>query len=440
MKRIVVAAVALLAAACGGASDNNAAISPSPEPEAEIPVAGVDVVAEKFVKLALAFGEHDPAYVDAYHGPAEWAEAATAEKRDLAALRADAGEILDALDGLRRDGVTAREAALQRQTVAALTRIRMASGEKFTFNEEAKLLYGVSPPDYSTEAFDAALAEIDALFPGPGALPERVDAFRNTLAIPADKRQAVFEAAIAECRRRTLAHYDLPPAERFSMNFVANKPWSGYNWYKGEFESLIEINTDQPIIIDRATDLGCHEGYPGHHVWNLMVERDLRDANGWIEFSILPLFSPQALVGEGSANYGIRLAFPAGEKTAFERTVLFPLAGLDPADADKLAALNDAQRKLSHAGNYVAREYLDGGIEAGQAIDLLMKYQLFSRSRAEQRLKFIETYRSYVINYNIGLDLVEAYVEREKARGADPWVAFEALLKNPDALSILAPA
>jgi len=440
MKRIVVAAAALLAAACGGATDNKAGGAAALQPQIDMPSAGVDEVAEKFVKLALAIGEHDPAYVDAYNGPAEWAEAAKSEKRSLDALRGDADEILKSLEELSRDGVSAREAGLERQTIAAKTRIRMAGGEKLSFDEEAKMLYGVAPPDYSPAEFDAALADIDALVPGDGALSERVDAFRNTLAIPAEKRQAVFDAAIAECRRRTLAHYDLPPSEKFTMRFVTDKPWSGYNWYQGDFKSLIEINTDQPIIIDRAVDLGCHEGYPGHHVWNVLVERDLRKANDWIEFSIQPLFSPQALIGEGSANYGISLAFPGDEKTEFEKSTLFPLAGLDPVDAEKLAALNAAQRKLSHAGNFVARDYLDGRIDSAQAVELLMKYLLISRSRAEQRLKFIETYRSYVINYNVGLDLVEAFVKREMASGAEPWASFETLLKSPDALSVLVPA
>lgn len=437
MKRIVAAAAALLAASCGGASDRTADAG---ENAAEISVVGIDDPAEKFVKLALALGEHDPAYVDAYHGPSEWADEAKAANRDLQALGADADEILEAIEILRHDGVTPREAALERLTTAARTRIRMASGEKFAFNEEAELLYGVSPPEYSMAEFDAVLAEIEALFPGEGALSERVDAFKNSLAIPAEKRSAVLDAAIAECRRRTTAHYDLPENERFTLSFVTDKPWSGYNWYQGEFHSLIEINTDLPISIDRAVDLGCHEGYPGHHVWNVIVDRDLRQANGWIEFSVLPLFSPQALLGEGSANYGVDLAFPGEEKTAFERDMLFPLAGLDPAKAEKLAALNKAQRKLSHAGNHIAREYLDGRIDGETAIGELMKYQLNSRERAEQRLKFIETYRSYVINYNLGQDLVAAYIERQKAAGADPWIAFEALLRNPDALSALAPS
>ena len=39
-----------------------------------------------------------------------------------------------------------------------------------------------------------------------------------------------------------------------------------------------------------------------------------------------PLFSPQSLIAEGSANFGIDMAFPAAERVAYERDSLFPLA------------------------------------------------------------------------------------------------------------------
>jgi hypothetical protein len=57
----------------------------------------------------------------------------------------------------------------------------------------------------------------------------------------------------------------LPAEESFTLEYVTNQPWSGYNWYKGHYTSLIQINTDLPVAISRALDLACHEGYPGHH-------------------------------------------------------------------------------------------------------------------------------------------------------------------------------
>ena len=94
------------------------------------------------------------------------------------------------------------------------------------------------------------------------------------------------------------------------VEYVTDKSWSGYNWYKGGFHSLIQVNTDLPIFIDRAIDLACHEGYPGHHVYNTLLEKHLVRDRGWIEFSVYPLFSPQSLIAEGTANFGIEVAFP----------------------------------------------------------------------------------------------------------------------------------
>ncbi|MCB2097549.1 MAG: hypothetical protein KDE05_07955 [Parvularculaceae bacterium] len=440
MKRLAAALILALLGACGEGREQPAVKDDaSLAADADISIVGVDELAERFVKLGLNLGRFDKNYVDAYSGPPAWADDAQPSGLTLDDLEKEASEILDALDILARDGATPRETGLARNATAALTRIRMAKGAHYSFDEEARLIYGVAPPSYSLEAFDSALSDLDALAPGEGALSERVDAFRASLAIPDDKLEAVMDAAIAECRRRTIVHYDLPENERFVMRTVKDKPWSGYNWYQGDFESIIEINTDFPVTIDRAIRIGCHEGYPGHHVWNVVVDRDLRRAAGWIEFSILPLFSPQAMIGEGSANYGVELAFPDGERTTFERDVLFPLAGLDPADADRLAAIDEGLNTLAHAQNHIAREYLDGRIDREAAVELLQKYGLNSKERAGQRVDFFDTYRSYIINYTIGQDLVRAYVDARAAEGLDKWAAFEELLKSPDAAGALLP-
>ncbi|MBB5519952.1 hypothetical protein [Amphiplicatus metriothermophilus] len=432
LRRVAFAAVAACAvAACDGERGEKAPSAAAADP--------VDEVAEGFVRLALSLGRHDKDYVDAYHGPPEWAEAAAAEQRSLEELAAEARRLQTRLETLAsNEGDSARLRILDRQLTAALARIRMTQGERLSFDEETRLIYDAVAPQYDLAAFDAVLAEIDALLPGEAPLHERVEAFRNSLAVPPERMQAVFDAAIAECRRRTLAHFDLPENERFRLEFVNDKPWSGYNWYQGDYESLIQINTDLPIVIDRAVDLGCHEGYPGHHTWSSLMERELLKGEGWIEYSVYPLFSPKSVIAEGSANYGIELAFPGEEKIAFERDVLFPLAGLDPAKAETFDRLNNLRRKLSHADNYVAREYLDGRIDKEEAVALLMKYKLSSRERAEQRVRFIETYRGYVVNYNLGRDLVEAYVERAAAQGRDRWDTFGHLLTTPLSASDLA--
>jgi hypothetical protein len=400
----------------------------------------LDGLAATYVETALRFDRHDPDYVDAYFGPPAWQSNAESDLETLAELRARADSALAAVTALEPSRMLAldrqRGAMLAKRFGSLLLRMDMVDPARERslplFDEESRILFDAVAPDNDAEHFRRILDQIAALIPGEAPLPERVEAFRRQFEIPKDRLAVVFEAAIAECRRRTLLHLPLPDTESFVIEYVTDQPWSGYNWYKGDYFSLIQINTDLPTFIDRAVDLGCHEGYPGHHVNNVLLERDLVEGKGWIEFAVNALYGPQSLISEGSANYGIELAFPGDERIAFERDVLFPLAGLDAALAERYYALGELLEQLSFAGNEAARDYLNGAITAEQAVDWLVRYTLTSPERAAQRVRFFDTYRSYVINYNLGQDLVRDYVEARA--GGDPqrrWMEFERLLATP---------
>mgnify|MGYP003342593532 CR=1 FL=1 len=172
-----------------------------------------------------------------------------------------------------------------------------------------------------------------------------------------------------------------------------------------------QVNTDLPVYLDRAVDLAAHEGYPGHHLYNAVLEQRLVQSRGWTEFTVYPLFSPQSLIAEGTANFGIEVAFPGDDRVRFERDVLLPLAGL-PADAfERYHAVLREMGRLAYAGNEAARQYLDGRRDRQSTVDWLVRWSLMSPARAEQRTRFMDVYRSYVINYNLGQDLVRAFVE-----------------------------
>jgi hypothetical protein len=310
----------------------------------------------------------------------------------------------------------------------------MLKGERLTFDEESKALYDAVAPTHPESHFKAILDQLEKRFPGDGPLVARYDAFRRQFTIPREKLDAVFKAAIDACRERTLKHLALPPSEAFTIEYVTNKSWSGYNWYQGDYRSLIQVNTDLPIYIDRAIDLACHEGYPGHHVYNALLEKHLVRDRGWREFSVYALFSPQSLIAEGTANFGIEVAFPGDERVAFERSVLFPKAGLDASKAGAYYEVQEMVEKLSYAGNEAARRYLNKEIDRASAEAWLERYALMPRERAAQRVKFFDQYRSYVINYNLGKDLVRRYIESKGGTGDKPavrWKVFGNLLSSP---------
>jgi hypothetical protein len=405
--------------------DQGAAAAPSMDP-----------AAEAYVKLVLAVGRHDAAYVDAYYGPEEIKKDVEADGASLDQIRARAVDLRRALPDpaalasdemllLRRDYLDAQLGAL----VAHVDRL---GGLRMSFDRESKALYDAVAPHHNDAHFQAILDDLEALLPGSGPLVERYEAFKKDFIIPPAKLDAVFRAAIDACRRKTARNIELPPGESFTIEYVTGKPWSGYNWYQGGYRSLIQVNTDLPIYVDRAVDLACHEGYPGHHVYNALLEWRLTRGRGWVEFSVYPLYSPQSLVAEGTANYGIDVAFPGEERVAFEKETLFPLAGLDPARAELYYEVAEMAERLAYAGNEAARLYLDGEIDAAAAAERLMTYALMPRARAEQRVRFIETYRAYVINYNLGKDMVRDWVgSRSEGDPARRWEVFRDLLSSP---------
>ena len=421
-----------------GCTESGPQTAPTQQPDtlrALQPAEELDRVARNYVKLSLEIGAREPGYIDAYYGPAQWKQTAESSPRTLADLGNAVVLLEDELDAVDTDSLPEDEKRraifLRGQLIAARTRLVMAQGETLTFRKESLGLFGTTPDLQPLESYDPVLARIDTLVPGKGSLDVRVSAFLDRYIIPPERLRAVFDAAIGECRKRTAAHINLPENETFTLEFVTGKAWSGYNYYQGNYKSLIQVNTDLPIRISRAIDLGCHEGYPGHHALNVLLEQRLTRSQGWEEFSVYPLYSPQSLIAEGSANYGIDLAFPGEQRLIFERDVLYPLAGLDPATARMYFDLTTAINDLAGARFTIAEQYLDGKIDRKEAVRLIRKYQLVDEKRAQQSVDFNDTYRSYVINYGLGQELVRDYVA---SVGNDPrarWKAMERVISEP---------
>ncbi len=397
----------------------------------------VDSIAQGYTQLVLAMGEHDKDYVDAYYGPPEWQKEATARKKpldeiakELASLRNELAKLAPPsaeIDRLRLEYLNKQLAALQ-------TRVRIVQGQKMKFDEESRALYDAEAPTYSDSHFDQVLTQLEPKIPGEGPLSERYAKWHQAFVIPKEKLDAVFQLAIKECRARTLAQIKLPPNESFTVEYVTGKPWGGYNWYKGNYRSVIQVNTDLPTYIDRAIDLAAHEGYPGHHVYNSLLEKNLVRDRGWVEFSIYPLYSPQSLIAEGTANFGREVVLTKPERTAFEKSILWPAAGLDPARVEEYQAVQDLLKDLSYAGNEAARRLVNGEFEQKAAAAFLQKYSLMEPDQAEHRVRFIEHYRSYVINYNLGEDMVRHYIKRRGGTADQParrWQLFAELLSSP---------
>ena len=261
----------------------------------------------------------------------------------------------------------------------------------------------------------------------------RFNGYRVGFTIPRESLEKVLKTAIGEYRRRTAERVPLPAGERFEMRFVADKPWGAAVTYKGKGTSLVEVNADVPFCMEDVLNLAGHEIYPGHHVHLSLLDQRLVKEKGWVEFSILPLHSPLALVCEGLAVYGSKeLIGSAGDE--FERTVLYPPAGLDPARAQQYGRVMALKDELDAAKIEAARRYLDGRMDRTRTRIWLCDYCLVTPGAAENLIRFIEQYRSYIVNYTVGRRLVGDYIERHCSGDTSParrWLLFQELLSTP---------
>jgi hypothetical protein len=388
-----------LFAACG--RDRNAKLSPS-----------LAQPSRAYLRLVVALGERDPDSLDYYYGPEQWVSDVRKDPPTLPQIRQSSLMLIQALEehppAAPED--QARSQFLMQQLRAVVSRVDLLLGAHPSFDEETKEFFGLRVPLQTDQDHLARIrAELDELLPGRGNLAQRYAAFDSEFVVAPSLLPAVMNRAIEGCRAQTLAHIPMPPGEHVTVEYVANQPWSGFSRYLGNFHSLVRINTDFPLTVDRVLQLACHEAYPGHHTYNSLRDLQLVRARDLPEFMAQPTFSPQSLASEAAATFAVEVAFPGQERAAFERDLLFPLAGLDPHKAERYFRIEQLVDELHTAVPPIARAYLDGKLEFIRAGSALETQALMAHSDAT--LKYINEYRSYMTTYTYGRDLVESEVD-----------------------------
>ena len=398
----------------------------------------LDNIAERYVKLALKVGLHNADYIDAYFGPAEWKPAPINDSSKIfpsEGLNREAADLIDEMAKIQETNLSPSQQGhwrfLDGQIKSLAGMIDIINGKKMTFNEESLALYGIVAPSYDSLHYDSVLQRLNKLLPGEGSISERMTEFRNQFLVPRCKIDTLIKIAIADCRALTGKHIKLPDGENFTVELVANQPWGAYNWYKGDYASLIQIDTSDEIRIPDIIGYAAHEGYPGHHVQNILQESAFYRDSGWAEFCVQPLFSPTNLIMEGAANFGIELLFPKKEWAAYMKKTICPLAGIDTSEIDRYYDINKERNNLSFAGVDGARRYIDGEWSKEKTIRWLMHYRLMTRKEAEDDFSFYEKYRAYIITYSVGESLIRNYIETHGGTGDNPergWELFTKLL------------
>ena len=379
----------------------------------------LDAVAGDYVRLALALGERDPDSLDFAVVPDSLRAEMHARYLTLDSIGNQAGALRDELEAAPHADPESgdRAAFLALQLAALAARTAMLRGRTLPFDAEAEALFATSRlPDRWARQRQAIRAQVLALLPpgdpprGPRAEPpaaseaarsaERYAAYDRRFLVLPDRLAAVMNAALGACRKQTALHLPLPPGESVELRFVRNQPWSAFSRYRGAAHSTISINLDLPLTVDDVLELACHEGYPGHHVFNTLRDQALATAAHRPEAAVQTTFSPQSYVSEAAAANAPRLAFSLQERSAVERTLLFPLAGLPTSEPERYVKISSLVRGLASAEPAIVRDYLDDRLEFARAAEALAREALMAH--AEPLLLYTNEYRSYMLAYTDG--------------------------------------
>jgi hypothetical protein len=405
----------------------NAATPPDP----------VEPLAQAFASLALQLA-HSPGHaaeVDSYFGPASLVPAAAAPSATAAQLSATAQRLVLDISAQQQRVPSSRGARLldQARTLAALID-ELQHPHTRSFAAEAWAVYTMRVPAVQPQATRRTLQALAALLPGSGPVADRLEAYRMRFVVAPERRRVVFERALQECRERTLKHWALPAGERVEVEWSDDVP-AAWQRYRGADRSTLQINPQAVAFVGQAIDVACHEAYPGHHAQFVLLTQHAGPTGPPTEDTIALLHSPASVLREGAANFGIELAFPLTERVAFDRNVLFPLAGLDPSQAARYEHVNALVADLAAAAQPILASYRDGGLSFAAAAAALRADALVSSPEA--LLRFVDEEGAYALGYTAARDSIRAYVTaRSACTKEDPWRVLAEVVSVPQVTAL----
>jgi len=393
-------------------------------------LATLDDFAHTYVSLEVQLGERDRDSLDFYTGSNPAIEKIRHSPQSFADLHQSALVLRSMFSDLstRSPDDSARKAFLLTQLDALILRTEELQGTTHTFDQESQTYFNVTAPaDTDALARRVARAQLAKLLNNPKDLPAAYATFESQFIVPTDRVPAVMQAALQQCRAITLQHVTLPANEHVDLELTGHKPWAAFSHYLGDAHSTIQLNMDYPYTLDALLTLACHEGYPGHHVFNTLRDRSL--TQHYEEFTVQPTFSPQSFISEAAATYAPTLALTPEDRLHIERDVLAPLANLNHPNLELALQIEPLIQSLHTAEPSIARDYLDGTLEFVRAADALTRETLMLHP--EPTLLYLNEFRTYMLAYTLGLDHMTTCIESGPTTPETRWQRYQSLMTTP---------
>ncbi|MGE2715089.1 DUF885 domain-containing protein [Mycolicibacterium litorale] len=391
-----------------------------------------DTLIREYLLLGLRFDRIEDGYVDSFTGdPALRRAVADEPAPDPADLARQAQRLLAAVpdtprtggfDEARADYLTAHLRALE---LAG----RKFAGEDVGFVDEVEAYFDVRIAMGDPETYRQAHVALDEALGGTGPLAERIQAHRTGDEIPPERLEECIHAFSSALRDTVRATYPLPDAETITYEVVTDKPWSGFNYYLGDYRSTVAVNADLKQQMANLPRLVAHESYPGHHTEHCRKEAGLVHGLGQAEQTIFLVNTPQCLMAEGLADLALYAAI--GPNWGSWAAEIYADLGLR-FDGARAEAVSAATAALADVRQDAALMLHDEHRPVDEVVAFLKRWLLVDDARARQMLRFLSSplWRAYTSTYVEGYRLLRGWLD---ARPADVGLTerFGRLLDEP---------
>jgi len=391
-----------------------------------------DHLIREYLLLGLRFDRIEDGYVDSFTGDPrlrrQVADEPAPEPRELAA---QAQRLLAELPQVpRTGGFTDQRADFVGAHLRGLAcAARRFAGKPVGFVEEVRDYFDVEISRGDPERYRAAHVRLDEVLGGSGPLAERMEAHRRAEEIPPDRLGEAVNAFSSALRDIVRARYPLPDAETVVYEVVTDKPWSGFNYYQGDYRSRVAVNADRKQQMSNLPGLIAHESYPGHHTEHCRKEAGLVAALGHGEQTIFLVNTPQCLMAEGLADLALHAAVGPGWGRWAQG--IYADLGLR-FDGERAAALADARAGLADVRQDAALMLHDEHRDVDDVVAYLRRWLLVDDTRARQMLTFLSSplWRAYTSTYVEGYRLLRAWLD-DRPAGVGLTERFGRLLDEP---------
>jgi len=383
----------------------------------------------EYLLLGLRFDRVEEGYVDSFTGdPALRRQVADEPTPDPADLAREARRLLaevpgtEGLDAQRADYLAAHLKALECAG-------RKFAGEQVGFVEEVREYFDVDIAKGDPDRYRDAHTKLDEALGGSGPLAQRLQAYRAGEEIPPDRLEECIHAFSSALRDTVRATYPLPESETITYEVVTDKPWSGFNYYLGDYTSTVAVNADLKQQMSNLPRLVAHESYPGHHTEHCRKEAGLVAGLHQDEQTIFLVNTPQCLMAEGLADLALyAVQGPSWGDWAAE---IYADLGLR-FDGDRSAAISEAAAALADVRQDAALMLHDEHRDIDDVAAYLSRWLLVSDERARQMLRFLSSplWRAYTSTYVEGYRLLRAWID-DRPAGVSLTERFGRLLDEP---------